>query len=170
MGDGDSITSSSAMIVRGSGSGCGAAEVSLGSTGITSTTREPEAEGLDGVAGAPKDREPRLLAGGAADEVGAIEVFFAFLSFFFFVPATAVGAGGGEGAAGEAGGEGSERSDEGADPNRAPEKDDVEWSDILSEKRRALRSDTPEPQTEKLNDYGFEKLTDMERMSAGERR
>ena len=97
-----------------------------------------------------EDCEPRPLAGGAADEVGVVEVFFTFPPFFFFAPATAAGAGGGEGTTGEAGGEGSERSNEGVDPNRAPKEDNVELTDIFSEKRRKLRSNTLKPQKEKL--------------------
>ena len=95
-----------------------------------------------------EDCEPRPLAGGAADEVGAAKIFFAFPHFFFFVPTAAAGAGGGEGATGEAGGEGSERSDEDTDPNQAPKEDDVELSCISSKKR--LRLNTPRPPKDKL--------------------
>ena len=132
VGDGDAMTGSLAVIVRASGGSCGAAEVSLVSTGVASTTREPEAEGLDGVAATPEDHEPRPLVDGTAEEVGAAEVFFAFPPSFFFVPIAAAGASVGEGATGEAGGKGSERSDEGADPNRAPEENDIELSDMFS--------------------------------------
>ena len=51
---------------------------------------------------------------------------FSFPPLYFFVLATTAGASGGEGTTGEAGGEGSEHSNEGADPNRAPEEDDLE--------------------------------------------
>ena len=122
-GDGDATTGSSVVIVREPGGGCGAAEVSLVSTG----TREPEAEGLDCVATTPKDREAGPLTDGTAEEVGAAGAFFTFPPLVFFIP----GGGGDEGATGEAGGDRSERSDEGANPNRAPKEDDVELSDIF---------------------------------------
>ena len=90
--------------------------------GVASTTREPEAKGLDGVAAAPEDREPRPLAGGAAKEAKAAGVFFDFPPCFFFTPVVIAGAGGGEDAVDEAGGEGSER----ADPCWVLEEDDVD--------------------------------------------
>ena len=46
VGEGDATTGSSAAIVCAAGGGCRAAVVFRGSTGVASTTREPEAEGL----------------------------------------------------------------------------------------------------------------------------
>ena len=96
-------------------------------TGIALTTHETEAEGAGLEAVVPEDHDAKPLATVVGEGTGAAEVFFATL-FFFFVPFSIVGGGGGEGTTGEAGGVGSECSDEGVDPNRAPDEDDVESS------------------------------------------
>ena len=120
VGDGDVTTGLSAVIVREPRGGCGAAEVSFGSTGIASTTRG--LEDLDCVAATPEDREDGPVTTVVGEEVGASRASFTFSPLDFFILAAAAGGDGDKGA----GGEGSERSDAGTDPNRALEEDDVE--------------------------------------------
>ena len=71
----------------------------------------------------------------------------AFLGPFFFSYSTVNGGGGAEEdsisasegagvANGEPLGDGSERSDEGSDPNRTPEEDEADLSDMFSEKKQ----------------------------------
>ena len=147
VGEGDATTGSSAAIICAPGGSCGAADVFRGLTGVASTTREPETEGLGKVAVAPEDREAGPPTADAREGAGAVEAFFAFPSFFFFILAATVGGSGGEGATGEADGEGLERSDEG----RAPDEDDVESPDIFLKKEILFRPLKTPKHSKRLN-------------------
>ena len=81
----------------------------------------------------PNDRDVGPPATVAKEGTGAAGVFFA-APFFFFVPVSTTEGGGGKGATSEVGGKGSECSDEGLDPNQAPDEDDVDSPDFFSKK------------------------------------
>ena len=96
-------------------------------------------------AAAPEDHEAGLSTRVAGEDSCATEALLDF--FFFFSWSTVEGSEGakgnsisategGEEATGEAGGKGSIRSDEGSDPNRAPEEDEADSLDIFSKKKR----------------------------------
>ena len=132
-------------------------------TGLASVTRGAKAEETGLKEAATETREAGFSTRFVGDAGWATKVFLS-LFFFFFSCSTVEGGGGaeedsistsegGREANGEAGGEGSERSNEGADPNQAPEEDEVDSSDIsLKRKSDTVNILKPKNLSKALND------------------
>ena len=114
-------------------------------TDLASVTRGVGAEESSLEVAALEDCEAGLFVKIIGEDGRATKAFLGI--FFFFSYSTVEGderakedsiaasVGGGE-ATGEVGGVGSERSDEGADPNRAPEEEDIDSSDIFLKRKK----------------------------------